>query len=71
MDKYAVLCPVCKKQFDTYEGEIGGMGPAMVLGDSRRDHGKESPQCKCHDDWYKGWILEPIPETKEIIGSKQ
>lgn len=61
--RYAVLCPVCRVQIDTYTGDISGIGPAMVLGNSWGQHSKESPSCKNHDDWVIGWLLEQVPDT--------
>lgn len=64
---FIVRCPVCSCQIDKFVSqtkEIDGQGAAMVIGESRRQHGKDSPQCMKQDDWYKGWLFDAPIENK-------
>lgn len=56
-----LLCPVCRKLTDTIkhpEPELQGIVFALLIGDCRRVHKKESPSCSNHFNWANGFIEE-------------
>jgi len=61
-------CPVCKKQIDVLTSptkETSGYGEALILGDSRRAHAVESPQCVGAKGWERGWDLDDFVEVPD------
>lgn len=61
--KTILRCPVCGKTMDEIshdDPEPSGMGIAMLGGDGRRLHAKESPDCRFSDMWHEGWKEETI-----------
>lgn len=56
MLRIVLRCPVCDAIMDVQmAAEEIAMAVAMLGGDARRYHAKESPECAEHDDWIKGW----------------
>ena len=64
-----VLCPVCGKVIDVFTCPAKAIDPtvaAMLFGDSRRAHAKESPQCRDAKEWVEGWNYG---ETVEVVNA--
>lgn len=63
MHRTRILCPVCYKQMDLFSHpseEVSDMGLAMLLGDSRRIHAAQSPECRNDVRWIHGCIREKV-----------
>lgn len=60
-----LTCPICGVMLDDIchkDPEPHGQSIAILGSDGRRFHGVNSPKCKNHPDWIKGWNTK----TEEI-----
>jgi hypothetical protein len=68
MRKTALACPVCGKYMDIithHTQDNSGYGTALLGGDGRSVHRKESPSCAQHRDWVMGWNEIELKENEQ------